>query len=218
MSRKWSRVIGMPLLAAALWFAGCADQDTGAGRLLGPDAAELARGGSVDPAQSRGQVVRAAARGGGVREWKVARGRLPETAVERAEKVIGPEGGYLYAAEHVLMVPARAVSHPTTFRIQASRKRVEGEGTVAVQVSLKAIRTGRAGREVDVGSAGFNTPVYLGLSYAWADNVSDPSQATILWLTGPGTGEEVPVRTVDYGRKWVVGELDHFSDYVMAMP
>ena len=223
MIRKCMKLSAMPLLAAALWLAGCSDQSVPADGLLGPDAAAFAKGGNGQGTgggndKTTGPRVREQRQDGVVKEWKIATGKLPEATEVKAEQVIGYEGGILYTASHALVVPKGAVKQPTTFKIQASRTPVEGDSIVAVEVSLKATYVDADGVTIDVGEQGFATPVYLALSYSWAREVMDPSQASILWLTAPGVGEEVSTHTVDYNGKWIVGQLQHFSDYALVMP
>ena len=218
MYRSWMKVSAVPLLAAVLWVSGCADQSLPSDRLLGPDAVSFAKGN----VEKRLKI-------------KPVKGKLP--AGEKIErKDIGPGGGELKVAGHVLIVPEGAVDRKTRFTMRVFTNTVDvgmpgaGDNQVHVGVELRATRydcdndgigekvKAKGGcDEQDIGAAGFKNKVRLQLSYAWATNVGDSDQVAIYWLKS--NKEAVPFTTVmDKSKSFATAELEHFSDYLLAMP
>lgn len=224
--KRW-KLSWIPAVLVALVIAACGDQAGLPSEITAPDGISAAKGGKgVGSTKGKkvGQqaTVTGVAADGSIKTWKIARGKMPADVEIKDEQVIGAEGGYLYAAHHALYVPKGAVSVPTKFKITIYRKPADPltfatDSLVNIEVSLKAYET-RDGVDVSVGEFGFQRPVYLGLSYDWVADVMDPAQATVLWRKTADVGIEVPTRTVDTGKRWIVGELQHFSDYALAWP
>jgi hypothetical protein len=213
--RNWLRAAPLAMLMLAVWTSGCSDQGGSAERLLGPEAASYARGSSKSGwgkgGKSEPQVVQESGTGG---SWRLASKRFRKGEV-KSQAVIGAEGGYLYTGDHVIWVPKGAVDQPTEFKIQVFAP-TSGDSTVA-GVSLKAIRITATGDTVNVGKAGFLKPVILAVSYEESD-VQDPAATRLLWITEPGVAELVPNQYVYPDKKWVVGYLEHFSEYGIGWP
>jgi hypothetical protein len=222
--RNWMKYAAVPVIAAALALAACADQQ-GSNTLTGVGSADFARkttdgtsGWGKGGKKANGPQVTGTSADGTVKTWRIATGKLPEPTDLKGDSTIGKEGGYIFTNGHVLVVPEGAVTEPTYFKIQALN--VASTDTVPVEVELKAYRYSSTGEVVDVGAAGFNKPVYLAMSYQWAQETFSLglSGATVVWITAPGQAEEVRTRTVDYDGKWIVAELSHFSAYALAWP
>jgi hypothetical protein len=128
--------------------------------------------------------------------------RLVGGVLDLVLDVIGLDGGILRLDRHELVVPPGAVELPTLFQMELVKSR-------QIMVDLTATRRGR-----DVGSAGFEKPVTLTLSYEGL-NVSDPTKLFILRVMPDGRHERLP-SVVDLQKKTVSAELDHFSRYAMA--
>jgi hypothetical protein len=212
---KWFRVLSIPFMAAVLFAAGCTDQSSSP---LSPEAANFAKGGGNSWKPASGPSATGIAADGSTKTWRVGVGKKPNQKDTKGQAVFGAEGGYIFSQGHVLYVPRGAVSEPTIFKITPYASMNTEEAPVAV--SLKAYRILADGTTLDVGAAGFNVPVYLGLSYGWAyeTNQLGLGEATVIWLKQPGVAEEVQARTFDYDDKWLVAELHHFSDYGLAWP
>lgn len=194
MTRKWMRLSTMPLLAAALWLAGCSDQAVPAGELFGPQEAQLSKGNAK-----------------GLSRFEKVLGMVPDRAVLVDEKVIGASGGTLSAAGYEIFIPGGAVNRQTTFRMEAMT-----DGTIGVK--LTATRIDKKGRETDVGSAGFRKPITLSLHYGTAiDQISDESVLAIA-LVQPNGQLVVQKSFVSTEYKRVFTDLQHFSDYALVMP
>lgn len=115
------------------------------------------------------------------------------------------DGGELELLGHELVIPAGAVEKATYFVMIV----LPGN---AVQVELFAFdaQTG-----LDVGDAGFLTPVQLALSYADVSGIKDPSQLVIVHV--PHDGEPEPLATrVDEEAQKAHAELWHFSRYALC--
>ena len=224
MLRNWLKLSTDPLLATALWMTGCSDQAPSE-RLVGPESASYAKGGkSTQTKGGRGRVVKETTSNGTSASWKIVTGKLPTTNSDSVsvKGIIGAEGGTLQlpGINHVLYVTRNAVAEPTYFKMTQVRQPV-GDGSVEVIVHLKAYKVvdGQV-TTTSVGELGFKAPVYLGLSYAWANEVTDgnASSASILYLKAADTVEAQKTFTVDYGAKWIVTELLHFSEYGIGCP
>lgn len=134
-------------------------------------------------------------------------GRMPDFTVRENSAVIGSAGGFLYVSGHYLYVPAGAVEGPTTFHMKLAPGNQIGAELTAVD-----------GQGNDVGRDGFNKPLTLALTYAYATNVpSDPRQMAIGWVRDDGTIEPQPTQIFPM-IKLAIGQLDHFSKYVLATP
>lgn len=213
--------LGTVALFAALAFLGCSDQQGSVEQLLGPDAADYARGGKKggndDGGWGKGgksansQIV---TESGTSNTWKLAT-KSVRKGETKAEAVIGADGGYLYSGDHILWVPKGAVDLPTEFKIQVFSP-ISGDSAVA-GVTLKAVRISETGDTINVGKAGFLKPVILAVSYAETD-VVDPSATKLLWIREPGVVEQVPNQFLYPDKKWVVGYLEHFSEYGIGWP
>jgi hypothetical protein len=131
-----------------------------------------------------------------------------EESVGSVEGVIGREGGALTLGKHVLLVPAYAVSGPTTFKM------VKGDGD-HVRLHLTATRY----TENDVGRRGFDRPVRLILSYEGAKNTSTSilSSMAVMYIRPDQTVEPLP-SVVNYYDRWVGTDLRHFSEYGIGWP
>lgn len=144
--------------------------------------------------------------------WKTSTGYRvvseTEESVGSVEGVIGREGGMLTLGNHLLLVPAYAVSAPTTFRM------VKEDGD-HVRLKLTASRYS----DNDVGSRGFDRPVKLMLSYKSASNVSSSSlgSMSVMYIRPDQRVEPLP-STVNYYDRWVGTDLRHFSEYGIGWP
>ena len=217
----------LPALALTLWFGACSERGAPSEQLLGPDQAEFSKGGNGAGwgGQRGGRKSPTVSETTTGKSWKLATGKLSVADSLKSEAVIGPDGGYLRTHTHVLYVPKGAVSQPTRFKIQAFRSPVDASVSpdsveVVVGVALKAYSLDAAGNVLaDVGALGFNTPVYLALSYAWVSEViPDLTQAKILWLKSTTEAQLTKTFQIDYNGKWIVSELQHFSDYAIGFP
>ena len=119
--------------------------------------------------------------------------------------IIGSGGGKLVLGKHELWVPRDAVSASTVFSMS--------KASSELRFSLTATRL----TTNDIGSRGFAQPVKLVISYKDAVNVSNPSQLKVFWARLDGTleAQQTDVDLVGYR---AVGYLNHFSDYLLAMP
>lgn len=135
--------------------------------------------------------------------YQVVQETDPEVGVVKAW--IDSRGGVLALGEHALVVPAGAVSERTHFVMSKPYPS-------SLHFKLTATRT----LLNDVGHRGFHKPVYLAISYKQA-GISDPSKLKVVWARWIG-GPEAQPTAVDYQNQWAVGELTHFSDYLLAMP
>ena len=223
--RNWMKLTAVPVFAMALALAACADQQ-GSNPLTGVGSADFARKTTVGTTsgwgkggkKANGPAVSGVSADGTVKTWRIATGKLPEPTDLKGDTTIGREGGYIFTQGHVLVVPEGAVSEPTYFKIQALN--LASTDTVPVEVELKAYRYTETGEVINVGELGFNKPVYLAMSYEWAQETMSIglAGATVVWVKAPGVAEEVRTRTVDYNGKWIVAELAHFSAYALAWP
>lgn len=146
--------------------------------------------------------------------YKLIEGRIPsEIADLQVSKLIGIDGGSLNLAGHKLTVPAGAVNQPTLFTMTLVTNGY-------VEVDLSATVTDLLGNVIDVGEQGFNVPVTLSLTYAWASNVEKEEEGKLLILRMKGeyhTDEHEELESaVETDSKGVSVVLDHFSKYCMA--
>lgn len=237
MLRKWTRNAAIPVLAMAIWFAGCSDE-RGAEQLLGPSSAEFAKGGKKDQApgltkEGKGPKAKGTKKDGTTGSWKIATGNLPEPkAVSSQALVDGSKEVWLQNNGHFLFIPKGTVSEPTNFLIRAHKKQLE-DGTVLVAVDLRASVTDpETGESIDVGPKGWGgKKVYVGLTYEWADaeTKANAENLSVLWVKTTsstdvlGTTEAVTVEEVadvqvrTFGSIVVAG-LEHFSDYAIGFP
>jgi hypothetical protein len=224
--RNWFKLGMVPVVAVALALAACGDQQ-GSNPLTGADSGvdfgrktgtESTSGWGKGGKKANGPAVTGVSADGTVKTWRIGTGKLPDPTDLKGDSTIGREGGYIFTQGHVLVVPEGAVSEPTYFKIQALN--VASSDSVPIEVELKAYRTTSTGEIIDVGTQGFNKPVYLAMSYAWAQETMSIglAGATVVWIKAPGVAEEIRTRTVDYDGKWIVAELSHFSPYALAWP
>jgi hypothetical protein len=152
------------------------------------------------------------------RVYTLVLGNIP-TAKLSASAWIDKKGGYVTLdgpmvmgrrTLHTIYVSERAVLRPTLFTMEVE----PGEG-IAVKLTAKVQE--RNGTWTDVGAQGFREPVYLVLSYAMATNVVNPNSLTILYDPENGTPHQPVKSFVPTQDKFVVGELWHFSRYVVGM-
>jgi hypothetical protein len=214
MTRNWMRKLALPGLAAMLAVTACEKQVTGPEMEVSPAAPAFAKGGNGN-GQGHGQK-KGHANGPKVRDRRTGRayglvtGHLPAGEV-KAERVIGPAGGWVGVSGHYIYVSPGAVAQPTEFRMQQFKQFLGQDSTVIVGVSLKAETKGGK----DIGAAGFAAPVYLYLDASWADEL-DADNTTVLWLKSANDAE--PVAEVTRNGKWYVATLEHFSDYGLGDP
>lgn len=137
-------------------------------------------------------------------------GWLVRTVESTLAMLLGSDGGLLTLLNHILAVPAGAVDEPTLFSMTVLQNGyVEVELTATPKSLLRRLFFWRRIEEVN-----FNVPVELSLSYANATNVTDPSRLKIMRVNPDGRHEILP-STIDYEKKTVTAELDHFSRYCM---
>ena len=129
-----------------------------------------------------------------------------DPAVGVVTAIIDENGGSLNIGNHLLTVPAGAVTAPTTFTMT---KLVD-----EIEVGLTATRL----LPNDVGRQGFKVPVKLSLSYANATQVpANVSEMKVAWVMANGTLQAQP-SVVDPSGEVVVGSLQHFSAYAIVIP
>ena len=188
MNRKWMKFPGLAVAALSLVLWSCDSLSEPGAALTGPGEASHTL---VTTTKKDGHTV--------IKETSPNAGAVAG--------VIGEAGGKLVLGQHVLEVPAGAVSGPTTF----SMTDLSGE---EIKVGLTATKL----LTNDVGSAGFAKPVRLTLSYKNATEVpSNESDLKILWVKADGSTEAQP-SSVDVQGKRVIGQLSHFSDYAIGFP
>ena len=186
---KWMRQSSFAALALMVALAGC-ESASDSGLLL-------------EPKHETEQVLIS---------WKFGNGftvvRETEETVGSVEAVIGRSGGVLSLGQHLLVVPAYAVTGNTTFRM-------EKEDGDHVRIHLSASRHGNN----DVGKRGFNRPVKLLLSYEGAANLSssDVEKMSVMYIREDQKIEALP-STVNYYDRWVGTDLRHFSEYGIGWP
>lgn len=143
-------------------------------------------------------------------DYTLVEGQLPtDVPTLSVSRLVDASGGSLRLAGHALTVPAGAVEAPTVFVLEVLP-------TGRVEVELRALVSSPFGTE-DVGERGFDRPVSLTLSYAWARGVEDPGDLQILHLRDDGIAEPLATRVDPVGRT-VTADLEHFSRYCMAIP
>ena len=119
--------------------------------------------------------------------------------------VIGSGGGKLVLGKHELWVPQGAVSGPTVFSMTKAGEELRFKLT-ATQLLTN-----------DIGKRGFAQPVKLVINFKDAINVSDPSLLKVFWAKLDGS-LEAQTTDVDIHGFRAVGHLNHFSDYILAVP
>lgn len=137
-------------------------------------------------------------------------GWLVQTVEATIALLLGSDGGVLSLLNHVLSVPAGAVSEPTLFSMTVIQNGyVEVELTATPKSLLRKLFFWRKVEEVN-----FAVPVELSLSYVRATNVTDPTRLKIMRVKPDGNHEILP-SVVDLANKTVTAKLDHFSRYCM---
>lgn len=179
MTRSWTSRVLLPLLALSILTSSCADP--GPAPLYGPRFnAATADYTAVQGEDGDGMSV---------------------------SRIIGPEGGSLAAGGHVLVVPAGAVTGPTTFAM-----RLTDPTAISVELTATSLRS----RDTNnVGARGFQQPLALHLSFETATRNVNPGRLTVAWARSDGGLEVVP-SSVDMAEKIVTGQLRHFSGYVLV--
>jgi hypothetical protein len=146
-------------------------------------------------------------------KWGSATIRLVETpdgpTVELTDsKLIGRQGGTLRLGLHELVVPRRAVDHPTRFTITMQYGR-----NLVIDLTAVDQATGASITQ-------FDSALQLKLSY-WMLPVprSVVNRLVVVWLKdGDVSGELVPVKTtLQPGDHYIVAWLTHFSKFAMGM-
>lgn len=204
MRRGWLNRATMLSLVLALFVSGC-DHAPTEPEINVPDQSLTEQvQAPVVPAGADYYLVRADVVGGGDSSQGLLGGllKLVGNLLQLVVKVIGQAGGLLNLGNHSLLVPAGAVTEPTTFSMELLKSEY-------VMVDLTATRRG-----VDVGEKGFEKPVTITLSYDGL-RIKDPSKLFILRVNENGQHEKLPSK-VDTKKKTVSAELDHFSKYAMA--
>lgn len=119
--------------------------------------------------------------------------------------VIDENGGAIRFQGSVLVVPANAVSAPTSFTFRLHVQPTMGADLSAVDAN---------GQPVTV----FPVPLKLTLSYARAKNqIPDPSKIVVLWVENGIVLGQLP-STADVQGKKVTALVTHFTDYQPAVP
>lgn len=143
-------------------------------------------------------------------------GQIP-AAVPMVSKVIGKAGGVLvisggvrngHPTFHSLTVPAGVLKEDLLFTMELGTQ-------TYIDVELKAYRVKNGERGEEVGHRGFAKPLYLTLSYAWADKPFNPAQLGIVYVQGNEIKERVRSFRIPNG-KFLIGEIRHFSRYSIA--
>lgn len=141
----------------------------------------------------------------------------------RTAKWIGSSGGSLSLAGHVLEVPEGAVSQSLCFTMELVTGDVVDVDLHAWEMESSESCSAESGEKEAKSPEGtlwqgeFEVPVKLGLTYERTNNVSDPSRLLIGWAIS-ATELELLSSSVDTTSETVWTELDHFSQYVLAMP
>jgi hypothetical protein len=120
---------------------------------------------------------------------------------------IDEDGGTIKTAAYTLTVPRGAVSRNTRFEVKPTN-------TGAYMLDLHAYQKSLFGW-VNVGSKGFRKPVFLTISYAKANGVTDVNKLGIIYIE---SAKEVELQqtSVDTRNKTVTSPLSHFSRYAMV--
>jgi hypothetical protein len=161
---------------------------------------------AVSPTETHVEAVNGAAAGSSVDFVRIT--ETPQVGLPlNVSAVIGLLGGVLNLGGHSLVVPYGAVSLPSLFTMTRT-------SNTYVEVDLMSVRQ-LLGQILNIGELGFNKPVTVKLSYARANNVTDPSRLKIMRLL-PNGGYEILPSTVDTRTKTVSAKLDHFSRYCMV--
>lgn len=124
------------------------------------------------------------------------------------DAVISKAGGELRLGGHVLSVPRNAVQHPTRFRMTTKI----GDNVI-VELTASDIVTGQM-------VTTFPVNLQLKLSYAGVGVARDEvHDLVVVWLKDESAaGALVPVRTTQIpADTYVVGWVNHFSNYAMGM-
>lgn len=209
MLRNWKRLVLSPVLVLSVVLVACEAQREES-RSLPTDPRPVLSAGVTGGVLGDYQLVRVPAAAA------LVRGKGPRLSVSStgttASKLIGTEGGEVSVNGHTLRVPSGAVPVPTEFTLTQLP-------TGYVEVSLRAELVSSTGTRTDVGGQGFLRPVTLSLSYANAVNVQDPETLLVLRVKDPTTGEyQALPSTVDAQAQTVTTELEHFSEYAVAIP
>lgn len=195
MKRTWIRFTNLSLLGLALAIAGC-EYTGGAERLTGP-------GGG--PARTDGTAT-------GV--YQPVKVFCDKQSSRTASTVIRHNGGSIGVAGTVLIIPRNAVALPTLFVMEANNGGCKSKADMIV--SFEAYQKDSNGDwTIPVGHLGFLLPLELRVNSDIAEKV-DPSQLRVVWNKTDGSQEVYSTDVAPDGRYRTY--LDHFSDYLLAMP
>ncbi len=118
--------------------------------------------------------------------------------------VIGSAGGSIVAGATRLQVPAGVVPEGTVFTISVSHTNI-------FEVNLTATSAGAPAGSNDVGTVGFSSPLLVYFDYG----ATPPSSYSVAWQVVNGVLVPVPSRIEG---NFVIGQLSHFSTYVIQEP
>jgi hypothetical protein len=118
--------------------------------------------------------------------------------------VIGSAGGSISAGPTRLEVPAGVVPDGTVFMMNVSQ-------TNMFQVHLTATSASAPAGSNDLGVLGFSSPVLLYFNFG----SPPPAEYSVAWQVVNGVLVPVPSRIEG---NFVIGQLSHFSDYVIQVP
>ena len=151
--------------------------------------------------------------------YKLLEGQIP-AQTRSASAWIGPLGGTVVILGgvkdgrltlHSIVVPPLAVMKNTLFTVT-----LPPGNNIAVELRAQQ-KSGLFGNTlVDVGSRGFNLPVVLTMSYAYATNLLNPSRIVLLYDPENGQAFERVPGLVNLGALLYVAPLGHFSKYAIA--
>lgn len=172
-------------------------------------AVALLAGACADQSAPMGQLAgpeQASFARGGAR--KLSRLDVANTAAMSVTRQVGSSPEVLQAGNYFLSIPGGAVRKNTTFTMH-----VDTDGLV----TLTAFRTRWDGTREDVGVRGFHKPLTLALYYGnAAEAIANPASLQVAWVQSNGSLAPV-ISSVDVTKKLVLGKLQHFSGYAIAM-
>ncbi|MEX2570683.1 MAG: hypothetical protein WD737_05210 [Gemmatimonadota bacterium] len=120
---------------------------------------------------------------------------------------IGAAGGELHLGNHSLYVPEGAVEQSTVFTMS----RADDE---LVRLRLSAT----VNDHNDVGSAGFEKPVRLTISFSGAEDLPESTDKLEVIYFRPDGLVDPQSTWLDVSNESASGELPHFSDFGLAWP
>lgn len=198
MLRNWIKLT-VPVMALTLAIVGC-EFSGGAERLTGP---------GDGPANSDGVTTET--------KYRAVKGFCDKNSSRSTSSVIRPNrGGELGLAGNLLVVPTDAVTEPTLFVMEVNNAGCNGKADLFVKLSAFQQDADRK-YTISVGHLGFLKPLDLRLNTDPIAEKVDPDQLRIVWQKTDGSQEVYPT-TLDTAGKKVWTTLNHFSDYLLAMP